>query len=111
VAVPLGTVLTDLRELRDAIPISRVPDILLRRPGGRAVHLSTVYRWACRGIGGTKLRTFKCGVATYVLPADLRAFLDRLNSVTPNEAVGSTASAPSPVVPSAVSAELDRLGV
>ena len=45
------------------------------------VHVSTVWRWTSpRGVGGTRLRTFKIGGRKVVVRADLDAFLAELNA-------------------------------
>jgi len=59
--------LTELVALRDAIR-------LLPRRNGKHRHISVLYRWRARGIGGKRLWTTKVGGIVYTHPAALREF-------------------------------------
>ena len=49
--------------------------LLPRRSGGRTLHVSTLYRWATRGVAGRKLRTVKAGRTRCTSETWLREFL------------------------------------
>ncbi|PCJ53361.1 MAG: hypothetical protein COA70_08635 [Planctomycetota bacterium] len=42
------------------IPLTEAPDYLPKRRG-KKVHISTLFRWAQKGVGGTQLETIKVG--------------------------------------------------
>lgn len=44
-----------------------------------SVHLSTIWRWAIRGVRGQKLRTRLIGGRRFTTASDIREFLERLN--------------------------------
>jgi hypothetical protein len=46
-----------LISLSEAAKLRSLP----RRRGGRRPHISTLFRWASRGIGGVRLPTLRCG--------------------------------------------------
>lgn len=71
----------------ELIRIREVPNLLPRRPGGRKIHLSAVYRWISRGVGGTRLESIKLGGSTYTTREALQRFGERLS--------GNDASTPS----------------
>ena len=64
------------------VHLREVPDLLPRRRG-RKVHLSTVYRWTDRGVGGTKLETLKVGGVAYTSQEALARFIAELSGETP----------------------------
>jgi hypothetical protein len=79
-----------------------------RRGRSGRLHISTLWRWALKGIRGIKLEVIKIGGTLCTSEAALRRFFDRL-------ANGNTAAEP-PVRPAALSQEeverqLDELGV
>lgn len=49
-------------------------------PGG-PVHISTLYRWQNKGVGGVRLRTFKRGGGRYTYPSWLEEFFAALTAV------------------------------
>ncbi|GJM20470.1 MAG: hypothetical protein DHS20C15_03850 [Planctomycetota bacterium] len=63
------------------VHLREVPDLLPRRRG-RKVHLSTVYRWTDRGVGGTKLETLKVGGVAYTSQEALARFIANLSGET-----------------------------
>lgn len=72
-------------------------------------HVSTLFRWALRGIKGTKLETVVCGGRRYTSLEAIGRFLAKLNRAPP---------APGPPPPprcqqknSRVEEELTRLGI
>jgi hypothetical protein len=50
------------------------------RTGGRKPHVSTLSRWAIKGVRGTRLSTTRVGGRYLTTQADLASFLDTLNS-------------------------------
>jgi len=56
------------------IPLRDVPKLLPRRPNGKRLHISAVYRWAQRGLGGRQLETIKIGGTTYTSREALMRF-------------------------------------
>jgi Protein of unknown function (DUF1580) len=61
------------------IPIREVPRHLPCRRTGRRVHISAVYRWIGRGVGGVQLESVKVGGSTYTTTEALQRFSDRLS--------------------------------
>lgn len=64
------------------VAITEVPARLPRRPNGRKVHVSAVYRWASRGIRGTKLEVVRIGGTTYSSIEALQRFADALTEAS-----------------------------
>ena len=61
--------------LHNLVPLRQVPNLLPKTSRGKRVHISTVYRWATRGVrGGVRLRTVKIGGTTYTSVRALREF-------------------------------------
>ena len=68
------------------IPISQVPKLLPRRPNGKTVHISAVYRWITSGISSrdgqqVKLESTRVGGSTYVSLPALQRFSDALSGL------------------------------
>ncbi len=61
------------------IPFREVPRLLPPRPTGRRVHISAVYRWLNRGLGGICLESIKIGGTTYTSVEALQRFADGLS--------------------------------
>jgi hypothetical protein len=68
------------------IALHQVPKHLPRRPNGKTLHLSAVYRWSTVGVRGTKLETLKIGGTQYTSEQALQRFANNLT--------GSSAPAP-----------------
>jgi hypothetical protein len=64
----------------DLIPISQVPERLPRRPNGRKIHISCVYRWMLHGLQGGRIRleTIKVGGSTFSSTQAIQRFADAL---------------------------------
>lgn len=58
------------------IPIRDVPRRLPLRPTGRRLHISAVYRWIQRGVGGVRLEAIRIGGTTYTSIEALQRFAD-----------------------------------
>lgn len=56
------------------IHIRNVPKLLPKRPNGKRVHISAVYRWIQRGICGVRLEVVKIGGSTYTSVEALQRF-------------------------------------
>lgn len=63
----------------ELIPLTQAPEHLPWGRQGRPVHVSTVWRWVYRGVGGVKLESIKIGGTRYTSREALRRFLDQLN--------------------------------
>lgn len=59
------------------IPLRDLPGLLPKTTRGKRIHISAVYRWVQRGVGGRKLGTLKIGGTRYTTPRDLQAFTQR----------------------------------
>lgn len=51
-------------QTEEFIPLSEVPELLPFRRRGKRVHISTVWRWASKGVRGQKLKTWRVGGTT-----------------------------------------------
>jgi hypothetical protein len=56
------------------VPLQEVPRLLPPRPSGKRVHVSAVYRWAQRGVGGLRLEAVRVGGTTYTSREALQRF-------------------------------------
>lgn len=70
----------DLNSGDSLIPLSQVPKLpwIPRRRKGRKLHVSTVFRWAQRGVKGVNLRCLQFGGTKVTTEAALRDFFNRL---------------------------------
>lgn len=77
------------------LPLTRVPRILPKQPGGTSVHVATIYRWISRGIRGTRLETIRIGGRRYTsveaVDRFIRATSEQSCSVGSNECISQTA--------------------
>ncbi len=62
------------------IPLREVPRRLPRRPNGRPLHISAVYRWVQRGVRGVRLEAIRIGGTTYTSVEALQRFAERQNT-------------------------------
>ena len=63
----------------DLIAFSEVPKCLPRRPNGKTIHISAVYRWAFgKGIRGIVLESVRIGGTTYTSREALQRFADAI---------------------------------
>jgi hypothetical protein len=65
----------------------------LRPPsrGGRPTHVSTICRWATRGIRGVKLEVIRLGCVTYTSREAMQRFAEALTLETPRPPPGRVA--------------------
>lgn len=81
------TVLADLADGEQAIPLPSVPDLdLIPHIGGRKPHRRCAFRWASRGVGGHRLAVARTpGGLVTTRPAVLRFFaaLSGTDTTTP----------------------------
>lgn len=68
-------VLPDEFDLAGLIPLVKLPGHLPKRPSGKPVALSAVYRWASAGVGGRVLRTAEVGGIRYTSIEWVREFI------------------------------------
>lgn len=59
------------------IAVRDVPRRLPVRPNGRRLHVSAVYRWIQRGVGGVRLEAVRIGGTTYTSLEAMQRFADR----------------------------------
>jgi len=84
VALTKGGKMIDLRS-EQLLRLSEVPTNLPKRPNGNRLHISAVYRWAQRGVGGVKLETVKIGGTTYTSLEAIQRFADARSNTTDNQ--------------------------
>jgi hypothetical protein len=58
------------------ITFKEVTQHLPKRPNGRRLHVSCIYRWSSKGINGVKLETIRIGGTTYTSLEALQRFAD-----------------------------------
>jgi len=73
------------------IPVRDVPRRLPRRPNGKTVHISAVYRWIQRGVRGVRLEAIRIGGTAYTSEEALQRFGERQSQVD-----GTVSAAPEP---------------
>lgn len=56
------------------IPLRDAPKHLPRRPNGKYIHISALYRWIKNGIGGVMLESLRVGGTTYTSIEALQRF-------------------------------------
>ena len=60
------------------LTLAETAKILPRRRAGRKVHISTIYRWATRGLRGIRLETVQIGGTACTTREALQRFFDDL---------------------------------
>ncbi len=63
----------------ELIPIREVPKRLPKKPCGKRIHISAVYRWMQKGVRGVKLDFVFIGGTRYTSVEALQRFVDRLS--------------------------------
>lgn len=63
----------------ELIAVRDVPRALPKRPNGRRLHVSAVYRWISRGVRGVVLESARIGGSTYTSREAMARFAERLN--------------------------------
>lgn len=97
-------------EAETVFRLAEAPKYLPMGRGGRRVHVSTVFRWAQRGIRGVKLDTIRVGGALHTSTSALQRFAEQLTKLSGN---GGNQAGPSPSVrrrAAAAEVELRREG-
>ena len=56
------------------VPLNEVPKLLPARGNGKRIHISAIYRWAQRGVRGTRLEVIRVGGTTYTSREALQRF-------------------------------------
>ena len=67
------------------IALHQLPKHLPRRPNGKTLHLSAVYRWCTKGVRGQVLETVRIGGTTYSSTEALQRFADALTAIRANK--------------------------
>ncbi len=62
------------------IPLRDVTKLLPASPRGKRIHISSVYRWTLRGLGGHRLEVIKIGGTTYTTREALQRWAELLTS-------------------------------
>lgn len=67
------------------IPLNQVPKLkcIPRRRAGKRLHISTVHRWATRGLQGVKLETIRFGGTLCTSIEAIQRFCDTLSDPEP----------------------------
>jgi len=95
-------------EREQVLSLRQATDSLPRLRQGRRVHISTVYRWISRGVGGVRLEAVKLGRTLVTSREALQRFADRL---TEDAGDGVEDSRAQRERSKQVGRELDRLGL
>ena len=61
------------------IPLSETPRHLPKRPNGKRLHISAIYRWIKQGVRGIRLEALRLGGTTYTSCEALQRFASRLS--------------------------------
>lgn len=61
------------------IPLTEVPQRIPFRRNGKVIHISTVWRWATRGVRGCRLETWRIGGATCTTQVAIDRFIRSMN--------------------------------
>ncbi|HEX3655113.1 MAG TPA: DUF1580 domain-containing protein [Pirellulales bacterium] len=80
-------------ETEQVLTLTAATKLLPNRRGGKKPHVSTLYRWALRGIKGVQLETIPIGGSTCTSREALQRFFDRLQ--TARRKIDSTPQHPS----------------
>jgi hypothetical protein len=87
------------------IPLSEAADRIPRRRRGRKTAVSTLYRWADKGVRGVVLETLQCGGSLCTSMPALQRYFDRLSTQRTSQASRGTS------VKADVEAALDNEGI
>jgi hypothetical protein len=63
------------------IPLSETPRHLPKRPNGKRLHISAIYRWIKQGVRGIRLEALRLGGTTYTSSEALQRFASQLSQV------------------------------
>ena len=96
------------------VPLRAVPGLPMipRRRRGAKLHVSTVFRWAQRGVRGVRLETLSIGAGQRCTSVEaLQRFFDAISNVGQEDSSGARADPHRPVQAEAVNRALDELGI
>lgn len=65
------------------IPLREAPARLPKRPNGKKLHISALYRWISSGVSGVVLEAVRIGGTTYTSLEALQRFAERLTGSEP----------------------------
>jgi hypothetical protein len=91
------------------ITLRQAARLLPRRRAGRPAHVSTLYRWALRGLRGVTLETIQIGGTLCTSREALQRFFARLSRAQPAPAQATTALRRRAV--QRADEELDQIGI
>ena len=92
----LGNEHMTIQNLTKLVPLSEVPKLLPKR-NGKHPHISTICRWAIRGVKGRKLKTVVLGGLRYTTMAALQDFLVPSSGFSIEELKGSNGAKSDPI--------------
>ncbi len=88
------------------IPLRDAPRHLPRRPNGKNIHVSAVYRWIKNGLSGVKLESLRVGGTTYTSMEALQRFALKLSPCVSSKPIQPRKSARSSLTSRALEIEL-----
>lgn len=88
------------------LPLRCVPGRLPKRPNGKRIHISAVYRWTDSGIRGVVLESIRIGGITFTSLEAIQRFAERLTD--PQTLISSRTVTRQPVATDQV---VDRVAV
>ena len=91
------------------LTLTEAAGLLPRRRRGKKPHVSTLHRWASRGLHGVKLETIQVGGTRCTTVGALQRFFDQLAGTTPPNPTQQNASSKRAI--EAAEAELDEAGI
>lgn len=62
------------------VPLRCVPGRLPKRPSGKRIHISAIYRWTDSGIRGVVLESIRIGGVTFTSLEAIQRFAERLSA-------------------------------
>ncbi|QDV34107.1 DUF1580 domain-containing protein [Tautonia plasticadhaerens] len=78
------------------IPLGQVSALIPSSRPGKRTHISTIWRWATKGVKGARLETVTIGGSRYTSREAVQRFVERLSG-SPGDQAGRDPSAASPV--------------
>ncbi len=70
-------------QCEQVMSLQEAAGVLPRQPGGKKVHISTLYRWATAGVRGTHLETLRIGGRVVTSVEALQRFAERCSATDP----------------------------
>lgn len=100
-------------QTEEVVALRDAAKMLPPRHGGKNTHVSSLYRWAGKGLRGVRLDTIKIGSVVCTSSEALQRFFERLSASDDLESDAPVYSTPSQTLRDAERAgrELDKMGV